>query len=635
MALHPLLPLCPQMGAFVQSAVMNGKSSLAAQLKWLLPTVRRPARYTGGEWNARIADWSAARLRIALAYPDVYEIGMANLGLAILYDRLNRLPGVLAERVYAPWGDMDAVLRQAGLPLYSLETLHPLAEFHLLGFSLPYELTYTNILSMLDLAGLPLLAAERDETHPVILGGGSCAYNPEPLAAFFDLFVVGEGEEAMEDLVHCWLDVRAAGGDKEAFLRRAAEITGVYVPKFYQVSYHDHGSVAGIEPQVGVPHPVHKRLVADMSASPVVTRPVVPYVGSVHDRAVIEIQRGCTHGCRFCQAGMIYRPVRERSPEEVRAAARELLAQTGYEELSLLSFSSSDYSRIEELLQGLVEDHRQAGLSISLPSLRLDAFSVTLAELIAQRRRPGLTFAPEAGTQRLRNVINKGLTEEDLTATLEAAFAHGWHRVKLYFIIGLPTETEADLQGIVDMVQEARRIGRQHAGRRTKINVSVTSLIPKSHTPFQWFGQADPEALDDKIRFLQRGLRGRGINFSWHDPAGSRLEAALARGDRRMAQVIRLAWDKGARFDAWDEQFRPELWWDAFAQAGLDPAFYANRTRPRAEVFPWSHISCGVSTGFLWQEYRRALQGETTPDCQQGDCSWCGVHRLAACAERG
>jgi len=635
MALHPLLPLCPQMGAFVQSAVMNGKSSLAAQLKWLLPTVRRPARYTGGEWNARIADWSAARLRIALAYPDVYEIGMANLGLAILYDRLNRLPGVLAERVYAPWGDMDAVLRQAGLPLYSLETLHPLAEFHLLGFSLPYELTYTNILSMLDLAGLPLLAAERDETHPVILGGGSCAYNPEPLAAFFDLFVVGEGEEAMEDLVHCWLDVRAAGGDKEAFLRRAAEITGVYVPKFYQVSYHDHGSVAGIEPQVGVPHPVHKRLVADMSASPVVTRPVVPYVGSVHDRAVIEIQRGCTHGCRFCQAGMIYRPVRERSPEEVRAAARELLAQTGYEELSLLSFSSSDYSRIEELLQGLVEDHRQAGLSISLPSLRLDAFSVTLAELIAQRRRPGLTFAPEAGTQRLRNVINKGLTEEDLTATLEAAFAHGWHRVKLYFIIGLPTETEADLQGIVDMVQEARRIGRQHAGRRTKINVSVTSLIPKSHTPFQWFGQADPEALDDKIRFLQRGLRGRGINFSWHDPAGSRLEAALARGDRRMAQVIRLAWDKGARFDAWDEQFRPELWWDAFAQAGLDPAFYANRTRPRAEVFPWNHISCGVSTGFLWQEYRRALQGETTPDCQQGDCSWCGVHRLAACAERG
>jgi radical SAM family uncharacterized protein len=623
------------MGVVVESFTHEG-NSISARLEWLLPTVSRPARYTGGEWNARIADWPAARLRIALAYPDLYEVGMANLGLAILYNRLNRIPGVLAERVYAPWADMDAALRQAGLPLYSLETLHPLAEFDIVGFSLPYELTYTNILSMLDLAGLPLLAAERGDAHPVVLGGGSGAYNPEPLAAFFDLFVVGEGEEAMDDLVRCWLEVRAAGGGKEAFLCRAAAVRGVYVPHLYQVSYHDDGTVDAIVPQhPDIPRQVHKRVVADLSASPIVTRPVVPYVDSVHDRAVIEIQRGCTRGCRFCQAGMVYRPVRERSPDEVRAAARELLAHTGYEELSLLSFSSSDYSRIEELLRGLVEDHREVGLTLSLPSQRLDAFSVTLAELIAQRRRTGLTFAPEAGTQRLRDVINKGLNAGDFVSTLEAAFGHGWHRVKLYFVVGLPTETEADLQGLVDMVREALRIGRQHAGRRATVAVSVAPLVPKAHTPFQWAAQASPEALDDKLRFLRRGLRGSpGIEFSWHDPAGSCLEAALARGDRRVADVIRTAWRNGARFDAWEEHFQPDVWWAAFAAAGLDPAFYANRARPRDEVLPWNHISCGVSKAFLWQEYRRALRGETTPDCREGDCSGCGVRRLAACAER-
>jgi len=607
--------------------------SIIDQLEWILPTVSRPARYTGGEWNARIADWPAARLRVALAYPDVYEVGSANLGLAILYDRLNRIPGVLAERVYAPWGDMEAALRQAGLPLYSLETLHPLAEFDLLGFSLPYELTYTNILSMLDLAGLPLLAAERGAAHPLILGGGSGAYNPEPMAAFFDLFVIGEGEEAMDDLVCCWLKVRAAGGDKESFLRRAAGIPGVYVPHLYTVSYHDDGTVAGIAPQgADVPRQVRKRIVADLAASPIVTRPIVPYVDSVHDRAVIEIQRGCTRGCRFCQAGMIYRPVRERSPAEVRAAARELLTNTGYEELSLLSFSSSDYTWIEELLRGLVEDHRAAGLALSLPSQRLDAFSVALAELISQRRRTGLTFAPEAGTQRLRDVINKGLTAADFAATLEAAFAHGWHRVKLYYVIGLPTETTADLQGIIDMVREALRIGRHHAGRRATVSVSVNPLVPKPHTPLQWAAQESVEALHDKMRFLQRGLRGPGIEFSWHELAGSRLEAALARGDRRAAGVVLAAWRSGARFDAWEEQFKPALWWEAFAAAGLDPAFYANRPRPRAETLPWSHISCGVSRSYLWQEYRRALRGETTPDCRQGDCAGCGVRRVAACA---
>jgi radical SAM family uncharacterized protein len=607
-------------------------AALSDRLEWILPAVSRPARYTGGEWNARPVEWEAARLRIALAYPDLYEVGMANLGLMILYDRLNRLPGVVAERVYTPWRDMDAALRRAGLPLYGLETLHPLADFDMVGFSLPYELTYTNVLTMLDLAGLPLQAAERGEAHPLVLGGGSGAYNPEPMAAFFDLFVVGEGEEAMDDLAALWLEVREAGGPKAAFLRRAASVPGVYVPRFYDVHYHDDGTVAAIVPQgPDIPRQVRKRLVADFAASPSVTRPVVPYVDSVHDRAVIEIQRGCTRGCRFCQAGMIYRPVRERSPEEVRATARELLANTGYEELSLLSFSSSDYSRIEELLRGLVEDHREEGLTLSLPSMRLDSFSIALAELISQRRRTGLTFAPEAGTQRLRDVINKGLTAEDLQTTLEAAFSQGWHRVKLYFVIGLPTETGGDLQGLVEMVREALRIGRKHAGRRATVSVSVTPLVPKAHTPFQWAAQEETEVLRDKVRFLQRALRGPGIEFSWRDPAGSRLEAALARGDRRVAQVILTAWRGGARFDAWEEEFKPEVWWEAFAQAGLDPSFYANRARPRDEVLPWSHISCGVSKGYLWQEYRRGLRGEATPDCRSGDCSGCGVRRLAGC----
>lgn len=607
---------------------------LFSQLEWLLPTVGRPARYSGAEWNARPVDWAGARLRVALAYPDLYEVGMANLGLMILYDRLNRLPGVLAERVYAPWSDMDAALRRAGLPLYSLESMHPLADFDLIGISLPYELTYSNVLSLLDLAGLPLLAAERGDSHPLVIAGGSGAYNPEPLAAFCDLFVVGEGEEAMDDLAALFLEVRAAGGDRAAFLRRAAAIPGVYVPRFYEVRHHPDGTVAQIVPAgPDIPRRVVKRVVADLEDSPVVVRPVVPYVDSVHDRAVIEIQRGCTRGCRFCQAGMLYRPVRERSPAAVRAAARELLANTGYEELSLLSFSSSDYSRIEELLRGLVEDHGPAGLTLSLPSLRLDSFSIALAELISQRRRAGLTFAPEAGTQRLRDVINKGLTAADFQATLEAAFSHGWQRVKLYFVIGLPTETAADLQGLVDMVQEALRIGRRAAGRRATIGVSVAPLVPKAHTPFQWVAQEEPAALQEKVRFLQRGLRGPGIEFSWHDLEGSRLEAALARGDRRLGPVILEAWRNGARFDAWEEHFRPEVWWSAFAQAGLDPAFYAHRARPRDEIFPWSHISCGVSKAFLWREYRRALRGEATPDCRFGECSGCGLRRAGVCSE--
>ncbi len=609
--------------------------ALSEELERILPTVSRPARYIGGEWNARSADWKQACLRFALAYPDLYEIGMANLGLMILYDRLNRMPGVLADRVYMPWVDMEAAMRRRGLPLYGLESRHSLADFDFLGFSLPYELTYTNVLAMLELAGLPLLAEERGPEHPLVIAGGSGAYNPEPMAAFVDLFVIGEGEEAVDDLVALFLEVRASGGSRETFLRRAVGLPGIYVPRFYRVEYHPDGTISRILPEgSGIPRRISKRVLADFSASPPVTRAVVPYVDSVHDRAVVEIQRGCGRGCRFCQAGVIYRPVRERSPEEVRAAVRELLAHTGYEELSLLSFSTSDYSRLPELLEGLQEDHAAAGLTISLPSLRLDAFSVELADRLSQRRHVGLTFAPEAGTQRLRDAINKGLTRENFASTLEAAFSRGWRRVKLYFMIGLPTEDEADLAGIVEMVQEALRIGRRYAGRRARLSISVAPFVPKPHTPFQWAGQDPPEVLEEKLRFLRRSLRDPAIELSWQDISASRLEAALSRGDRRLARVIRSAWENGAHLDAWQEHFRAERWWEAFDRAGLDPAFYAQRPRPRTEIFPWEHISCGIGRAFLWREYRRAIRGEATPDCRTGPCAGCGIQRLVPCAFR-
>ncbi len=614
-----------------QEAAHSESASVWARLEPLLEGVTRPARYTGGEWNARNVPWERAQVRVALAYPDLYELGMANLGLMILYDRLNRAPGVLADRVYAPWPDMEALLRREGIPLYGLESGRPLAQFDLLGISLPYELTYSNVLTLLDLAGLPLLAEERGQDHPLVVGGGSGAYNPEPMAPFFDLFVIGEGEEALEELVALYRERKQAGEGKDAFLRRAVNLPGIYVPRFYRVDYHEDGTVAAIVPQEeDIPRRIEKRVVLDLRDSPPVTRPVVPYLASVHDRAVIEIQRGCARGCRFCQAGMIYRPVRERTPDEVLAAVDELLARTGYEELSLLSFSSSDYPAIEGLLSALAERYADRGLSLSLPSLRLDAFSVRLAEIISRRRRTGLTFAPEAGTQRLRDAINKGLTEDDFRRTLEAAFSHGWQRVKLYFMVGLPGETAEDLAGLVAMVREALRIGRKYAGRRATVAVSVAPFVPKPHTPFQWVGQEAIDLLEEKIRYLRRELRDRAIELSWSDLEASRLEAVLARGDRKLAEAILLAWKEGARFDAWQEQFDAGRWWRALSACGLNPVFYANRMRPFEETMPWDHISCGVSRRFLWAEYQRALRRETTQNCREG-CAHCGLERRGLC----
>jgi len=602
-------------------------------LDGILPQVAKPARYTGHEWNSVVKDWDQTEVKVALAYPDVYEVGMSNLGLMILYDLLNREEGVLAERVYAPWIDMEQAMREAGIPLYSLESRRPLAEFDIIGFSLQYELNYTNVLNMLDLAGLSPLAAERGDADPLIIGGGSGTYNAEPLADFFDLFVIGEGEEVLLELVRACRRLRIADCGlripKVDFLREAAKIEGIYVPSLYDVRYHDDGTVAVVEPLVPEARGrVRKRVVETLPPAP--TKFVMPYIDVIHDRAMIEIQRGCTQGCRFCQAGFIYRPRRERPLEEVLPTVEGIVEQTGYEEVALVSLSSSDHSQIEPLVRRLTTDYQHPPLAVSLPSLRIDSFSVELAEMFQGRRKTGLTFAPEAGSQRLRDVINKNVTEDDLLRTAEAAYSSGWRRIKLYFMVGLPTETLEDMAAIVDLVKKVRAVGRRHQGKKTQVNVSVATFVPKPFTPFQWLPLVDEAALEEKQELLRRGLRGPGISFSWHDPRTTLLEAALSRGDRRLGQVVHRAWQLGARFDAWDELLDESLWWRAFAEAGLDPNFYARRERPLDEVLPWDHIDVGVRKRFLIEEYQRSLRGETTIDCREG-CVGCGISDVFDC----
>jgi len=600
--------------------VIDGK-----KLERILKKVSRPARYVGGELNSVVKDWDKVRVKLALAYPDVYEVGMSNLGLAILYDLVNREEDFLAERVYAPWVDMEEAMRREGLPLFSLETRHPLREFDIIGFSLQYELTYTNVLNMLDLAGIPILAFKRTDDDPLIIAGGSCTYNPEPMAPFIDIFVIGEGEEVLLELLRAYAQWKAQGHPKRGFLQRAALIEGVYVPSLYRVLYNPDGTAAGVQPLLpGVPPRVRKRIVSPLP--PIPTRPVVPYVEAIHDRGNVEIQRGCGQGCRFCQAGIIYRPVRERPLEEILDSIEELLRNTGYEEIALVSLSSADYSRIEELLDALDARPRPWPLAISLPSLRVDSFSVSLAEKLEKRRRTGLTFAPEAGSQRLRDVINKKVTEENLMEVAEAAYSRGWHRIKLYFMIGLPTETMEDVEAIAGLVRKVFETGRRYHKGRAEVAVSVATFVPKPHTPFQWLPLAPDEEIKEKQRLLKNRLRRRGIYLSWSDARTTLLEAVFSRGDRRLGEVIYLAWEKGARFDAWGEVFDERPWHEAFAEAGLDPDFYVRRPRPREEIFPWDHIDTGVTKEFLWEEYQRALQGEITPDCRQ-QCYACGIRR--------
>jgi radical SAM family uncharacterized protein len=593
----------------------------------ILYQVTRPARYTGGEWNSASKDWDKTSLRFALCYPDLYEIGMSNMALPILYEILNSQSDVLAERIFAPWTDMEAAMRAAKIPLLSLESKRPLKDFDVIGFSLDYELTYTNVLNILDLGQIPVLASERDDSHPIVIAGGSCCLNPEPMADFIDFFVIGEGEEVLLELLDCLRQWQKDKAPRKELLRRVAAIAGVYVPGFYEVEYQADGLVKGITPTEAEAKPtIERRILAELP--PPVTRPVVPYIEVVHDRGAVEIQRGCTRGCRFCQAGVIYRPLRQRTQAEVIKAVGELIANCGYNEVSLVSLSTSDYPKIEELVASLARNHKD--LALSLPSLRIGSFSVKLMESLPSRRKPGLTFAPEAGSQRLRRIINKGASEEEILETAEAAFARGWRSLKLYFMLGLPTETREDIEEIVQLVAKIRAAGRGTKGGMPQVRISLSTFIPKPHTPFQWVAQESAQNLSARHELLKAGLRGKGSRLSWQDPEVSLLEAALSRGDRRLGKVIYQAWKSGATFDAWGERFSYQTWLDAFKQNGLEPTFYAHRERSLEELLPWAHIDIGVTPAFLKKEYQRALKGKETPDCHYNPCNACGLEKWNA-----
>ncbi len=591
----------------------------------LLAHVERPARYIDSEFGA--VHRGEASYRVALLYPDTYELGMANQAIAILYDRLNAVEGVGAERVFVPASDMASALRNSGVPLLTLEDSRPVAACDLFGITLPYELSCTNVLEAIDLAGLPLHARDRDERHPLIVGGGPCAYDPEPLADFFDAFLIGEGEEAVADIVAAHRAAKDSGMSRSDLLASLALIPGVYVPSLYEPAAG--GAAALPRPGTGAPAVVLKRVVKDFDAVRSPACPVVPYMDVVHDRATIEVLRGCTRGCRFCQAGMIYRPVRERSADSVVRDALAQLRCTGQEELSLSSLSTTDHSAIEEILRRLGVALRGRAVNVGLPSLRVDAFGVAMARLVGEGARGGLTFAPEAGTQRMRDVINKNVTEQDLLSTVETAFDAGWRRLKLYFMLGLPTETDEDIRGIGRLVAKVLEVARkatppaQRGGMR--IAVSVSTFVPKAHTPFQWEGQLTLEEVKHRQMVLRESMPRKGVDLHWHDPEVSFVEGALARGGRELAPVIEHAWRSGGGFDAWTEKFSLKRWLEAFEAAGIDPVALASEPRDPMRALPWSHISSGVSEDYLALEREAALTGASTPDCSFDGCTDCGA----------
>jgi radical SAM family uncharacterized protein len=590
---------------------------IEVRLERALPRLAKPGRYAGGEFNAVQKDPHSVDVRVALAFPDVYEIGMSNLALAILYDVLNRRSDTYAERVYAPWPDAGGEFRAQGIPLFSLETRTPLREFDVIGFTLAFELSYTNVLLMLDAAGLPIRSEDRDERHPLIIAGGHCAVNPEPMAPFIDAFVVGDGEDAVGDIVEVYK--RAGRGPRSELLEALAGIPGVYVPSLYRLTAE--GAV--VPRATSAPNRVERRVAPDLEALPFPVRPLVPAVEAVHDRISIEVLRGCTRGCRFCQAGMITRPVRERSAAEVLRLADQLVRSTGHEEISLVSLSTSDHTEIEPMLTELIARYRAAGVGVALPSLRADRDCVELARQISTVRKAGLTFAPEAGTQRMRDVINKGVTEDDLMGAAEAAFRSGWKRIKLYFMIGLPTEQDDDVAAIAGLAHRVVAFGRRMGVAGVSVTASVAGFVPKPHTPFQWRAQDTPGELLRKQRLLIEANRDRAVRLKFHNPWVTQVEGVLARGGREVARAIAFCRRMGGGFDAWDDSFDYDRWMRALDRAGVDPGAVTHRQRGYHETLPWDHIACGVSKGYLRAEDKRAEAAILTEDCRTGRCTMC------------
>jgi radical SAM family uncharacterized protein len=597
---------------------------ITQQLEFILPTVQKPGRYVGGELNQVTKVWDKVETRLALVFPDIYDIGMSNLGMAILYELVNDRTDTLAERVYAPWEDMEVAMRKAAIPLFSLESKRALADFDIVGFSLPYETLYTNTLNLLDLGGIPLLSADRTSNHPLVIAGGHSTYNPEPMHLFIDAFVIGEGEDVIHEIINTYQSWRKCNkSPRFELLLSLSQIWGVYVPSLYKTHYNSDGSFSHIEKYIDkAPLPVVKRIVPKLPPPP--TKLIVPYIDTVHNRFPIEIMRGCTRGCRFCHAGMVTRPVRERPVEEIISAIKAAIKNTGFEEIGLLSLSSSDYTQILDLVNNLTAHFNDQHLSTSLPSLRIESFSVELMDALKGSRKGGFTLAPEAATERMREIINKPVRTDQLLETARQIFSRGWSTIKLYFMIGHPSETIEDVHAIVDLCKSVLAEGRTLIGGRAKVTAGVSTFVPKPHTPFQWVPCDTIEQINEKQALLKRQLRGNGLKLNWVAPEETMLEAWLSRGDRRLAEVIYQAWQSGAKFDAWGDQFQYDIWLDAFEEVGLDPFFYTLRERPLDETFPWEHIDSTLRKKFLTEDYLWSQQGRTRIDCRER-CFACGI----------
>lgn len=598
-----------------------------SRLKRILPKVQKPARYVGGEYNEIIKGPEDTKVKVALCFPDTYEIGMSNLGIKILYGIINGMDGVWCQRVFAPWGDMEEEMRRAGLPLCALESGESISGFDLIGFSLGYEMAYTNVLNMLDLADIPLHWNERTELSPIVFAGGTCALNPEPLADFIDLFVLGEGEDVDRQVIELYKTAKEEGWTREEFLSCATQIQGVYVPSLYEAEYNDNGTLKSFTPKHGAPTRVRKRIIEDMDKSYFPTDSIVPSTEIVHDRVVLEVFRGCVRGCRFCQAGYIYRPVRSKTPQELTKQGIECLDNSGYQEVTLSSLSTSDYRGLGDLCDGLLDWCEPRNISLSLPSLRADNFSIELMERVQKVRKSGLTFAPEAGSQRLRDAINKNVTEEDLMNSLKVAFQGGWSSVKLYFMLGLPTETDEDVLAIADLAARVLKLWKEHAtnkNRGVRITVSTSCFVPKPHTPFQWEAQNTRQEYMRKVELLRANMRAKAITYNWHEPDVSFIEAVLSRGDRRISRVIEHVWRQGGKLDSWSEYFSMDRWMEAFGFCGIDPEFYAYREREPEELLPWDFVDVGVNRRFLRGEREQAITSQISPDCRT-QCTGCGA----------